>query len=87
MYRDDDKYISRANLIDIKRNMQHAEESKYEIFVPFIRTMHGDIEWKQNAEEYFTLRWFHCRISPFILHGDKDAQHNGNDSLLLSIEI
>jgi len=34
MYRDDDKYISRGNLIDIKRNMQHAEESEYEIFVP-----------------------------------------------------
>lgn len=33
MYHGDDKYISRANLIDIKRNMQHAEQSKYEIFV------------------------------------------------------
>lgn len=33
MYRDDDKYISRANLIDIKRNVQRAERSKYEILV------------------------------------------------------
>lgn len=35
MYRDDDKYISRASLIDIKRNMRNTlNRCKYEIFVP-----------------------------------------------------
>jgi len=35
---------------------------KYEIFlyILYVRTMHGDIEWKQNAEEHFALQWFHA---------------------------
>jgi len=41
--------------------------------------MHGDIEWKQNAEELCSPM-ISRGISPFTSHGAKDAQPNGNDS-------